>query len=82
METLTATSARKQLFQLLSNFHKKYTEPVKITSLGGDAILMSDEEYNGMIETINVLQNKYLAKKLVNGINEPLENCIPMDEVF
>ena len=82
MEILTATSARKQLFQLLSNFHKKYTEPVKITSLSGDAILMSDEEYNGMLETINVLQNKYLAKKVINGINESLENCIPMDEAF
>ena len=82
METLTATSARKQLFQLLSDFHKKYIEPIKITSLKGNAVLMSDDEYTGMLETINILQNKYLAKKIINGISEPLENCVSMDEVF
>ena len=82
METLTASSARKKLFQLLSDFHMKFTDPVKITSLNGNAVLMSDEDYNGMIETINILQNKYLTEKIIKGINEPLDECIPMDELF
>lgn len=82
METLTATSARKKLFQLLVDFSEKFIDPVRITSLKGSAVLMSDEDYTGMIETINILQNKYLAKKIANGKITPIEDCISMEDLF
>ena len=43
---------------------------------------MSDEEYTGMIETISILQNKYLAKKISDGINTPIENCVALEDLF
>lgn len=82
METLTATSARKKLFQLLADFGEKFVDPVRITSLKGNAVLMSDEEYTGMLETINILQNKYLVKKIAKGKNIPIEDCISMEDLF
>ena len=82
METLTATSARKRLFQLLADFGEKFLDPVRITSLKGNAVLMSDEEYNGIIETISILQNKYLAQKVADGINTPFEDCVELEDLF
>ena len=82
METLTATSARKKLFQLLADFSEKFIDPVRITSLKGNAVLMSDEDYTGMVETINILQNKYLAKKIANGKITAVEDCISMEDLF
>lgn len=82
METLSATSARKRLFQLLADFGEKFIDPIRITSLKGNAVLMSDEEYSGMVETINILQNKYLAKKISDGINTPIENCVALEDLF
>ena len=82
METLTATLARKKLFQLLADFSEKIIDPIRITSLKGNAVLMSDEEYTGMIETISILQNKYLAKKISDGINTPIKDCIALEDLF
>lgn len=82
METLTATTARKKLFQLLANLGQNFSDPIKITSIKGDAVLLSGDEYSGMVETIKILQNKYLAKKISDGLNTPIESCIPMDKLF
>lgn len=82
METLTATTARKKLFQLLADLGQKFSDPIKITSMKGDAVLLSDNEYSGMVETIKILQNKYLATKISAGLDASIESCIPMDKLF
>ena len=54
MTTLTATKARQNLFDLLKKSVRGHT-PIKITSRSGDAVLMSEEDYESLIETLELL---------------------------
>lgn len=70
MTMLTATTAKEQFLGLLRNSHDfgaKYT----ITHNGQPfAVLMSMEEYEGLLETLEILENKNLAKELLKSIKE------------
>ncbi len=45
------TNFRKNIFKILEQTIK-YNEPVNISTKEGNAVVLSEEEYNGMIETL------------------------------
>ena len=63
MTTLTATHARQHLFEVLKKSIKGHA-PVKITSKAGDAVLVSEEDYESLIETLELLSTPGMAKSL------------------
>ncbi len=54
MKTITASSARSELFSLLKNTVKGHRQ-VRITSKEGSAVLMSETDYENLIETLELL---------------------------
>ena len=52
--TLTATEARQQFYQLLRKSVKGHV-PIKITSKNGDVVILSEEDYEGLLETLELL---------------------------
>jgi len=67
------TQFRKNVFAMLENTIK-YNEPINISTKSGNAILLSEEEYNGIMATLELSSN-------ADGMNTPLSECIPEDEV-
>ena len=74
------TQFRKNVFAMLENTIK-YNEPINISTKSGNAILLSEEEYNGIMATLELSSNAELKKTLIDGMNTPLSECIPEDEV-
>ena len=74
------TQFRKNVFAMLENTIK-YNEPINISTKSGNAILLSEEEYNGIMATLVLSSNAELKKTLIDGMNTPLSECIPEDEV-
>ena len=74
------TQFRKNIFAMLENTIK-YNEPINISTKSGNAILLSEEEYNGIMATLELSSNAELKKTLIDGMNTPLSECIPEDEV-
>jgi len=56
MTTLTATDARKGFFELLKSVRERH-EIYHIRYRSGDAVLMSQEEYDSLQETLALLSN-------------------------
>ena len=54
MTTLTATDARKGFFELLRGASERH-EVYRIHHRHGDAVLMSDDEYESLLETLELL---------------------------
>jgi antitoxin YefM len=54
MTTVTATKARQNLFGLLKHSVKGHA-PVRIHSKAGDAVLVSEADYEGLLETLELL---------------------------
>lgn len=61
--TVTATEARQNLFKLVRKSVKGHV-PVKITSKEGDAVLVSEEDYEGLLETLELLSVPGMRKSV------------------
>ena len=80
MSATNITSFRKNVFSLLEQTIK-YNEPLSINTKAGNAIVLSEEDYNGMIETIYLMSVPTMKEKLLEGKNTSLSECIPENEV-
>lgn len=69
MPTTNATELRKNLFNTLDNVIE-YNNPVTVNTRKGNAVIVSEEDYNGMLETIYILSQKGLYKKIKEGEKE------------
>jgi antitoxin YefM len=56
MTTVTATDARKSFFELLKNVNERH-EILQIRYRGGDAVLMSQQEFDSLQETLALLSS-------------------------
>ena len=61
--TLTATEARQHFYQLLRKSVKGHV-PVKITSKDGDAVILSEGDYEGLLETLELLSVPGMRKSI------------------
>lgn len=56
MPVTNATALRKNLFGTIENV-VIYNEPVTITSKSGNAVLISESDYNALLETVYLMSN-------------------------
>lgn len=56
MPVTNATALRKNLFGAIENV-VIYNEPVTITSKSGNAVLISESDYNALLETVYLMSN-------------------------
>lgn len=80
MTNTNITSFRKNIFSLLEQTIK-YNEPLNISTKEGNAVVISEEDYRGIMETLELLSNPAMKKILVEGKTTPLSDCIPENEV-
>jgi Antitoxin of toxin-antitoxin stability system len=80
MLNTNATSFRKDMFKLLEQTIK-YNEPVNISTKDGNAVIISEEDYNGLIETLYLSSMPEVRKTIIDGINTPVSECVPESEV-
>ena len=81
MTTITITNFRKNIYSLVENA-VKFNEPVNITTKDGNAVMISDDEYNGLIETLYLTSIPGMREKLTEGLNTPLDETISEEEVL
>ncbi|MBQ1546362.1 MAG: type II toxin-antitoxin system Phd/YefM family antitoxin [Clostridia bacterium] len=74
MINTNVTNFRKQLFELV-NQTIKYNEPVNIATKNGNAVLISEDEYNSLMETLYLINIPGMKETLEKGINTPIEEC-------
>ena len=63
MTTWTATQARQNLFSLVKKSVKGHA-PVRISSQAGDAVLISEEDYESLLETLELLSTPGMLKSI------------------
>lgn len=80
MMNTTATTFRKNLFSLLDNAIR-LNETININTKNGNAIVISEDEYNDLMETLYLSSSPKTKKEIIKGLNTPLDECISDDEV-
>lgn len=80
MINTNATNFRKDLYELLKQTIK-YNEPVNISTKDGNAVLISQSDYNNLMETLYLSSLPEMKEKIIKGINTKVEDCITEEEV-
>ena len=80
MTNTNITNFRKQIYELIEQTIK-YNEPINISTKNGNAVLLSEDDYNNLIETLYISSIPGLKEDIIEGMNEPLDECIDEDEV-
>lgn len=74
------TNFRKNIFGILEQTIK-FNEPVKISTKDGNAVIISEEDYNGIMETLYLCSVPTMEEKIIEGLRTPLDECLPENEV-
>ena len=69
MTTLTATAARRDFFDLVKNAAKKH-EVFHIHHRTGDAVLLSEEDYESLVETLELLSIPGFSESMKRSVNQ------------
>ena len=64
---ISASEARSHLFPLIQQVNDDHV-PVRITSKGGDAVLMSADDFDSWQETIYLLRSPANARRLMEAV--------------
>ncbi len=74
MPTLSATEARAKLYRLIDQTAHSH-EPVVITGKRGNAVLVSEEDWQSIQETLYLLSIPGMRESIREGLGTPLEDC-------
>lgn len=74
MTNINATNLRKNLFNYLDTAIT-YNDVINVNTKKGNAVIISEAEYNGLLETLYLLSVPGMKDKLIEGLNTSVEEC-------
>lgn len=74
MPTLSATEARTKLYRLIDEASLTH-EPIVITGKRGNAVLISEDDWRAIQETMFLLNIPGMRESIQGGLATPIENC-------
>lgn len=80
MTTTTITNFRQNLFEYVKSAIE-YNDVIDITTKDGNAVVMSKDEYDGLMETLYLLSRPKTAEEILSSRSEPKEDYTPLEEV-
>lgn len=80
MKTLSATQARKEIYRLLDEAQETH-EPIQITGKRSNAILISEDDWRSIRETLYLTSIPGMADSIKEGLNTPLDETEDEDEL-
>lgn len=80
MSTINITNARKDLYNLVESVNL-YHEPALIVGKKANAVLISEDDWSAIQETLYLDSFAGMTKSILDGTKEPLGDCISEDMV-
>lgn len=75
MTILTTSQARSMLYRLVDETSSTH-EPIIITGIRHNAVLISEEDWKAIQATLELSSNPKLRKSILKGKKEPIKNCV------
>ena len=72
MDTVNSTEARRRLYQLIDGVAESH-EPIQITGKRGNAVLVSEDDWRAIQETLYLISIPGMRDSIVEGMATPLE---------
>jgi antitoxin YefM len=72
MKTISITEARNNIYKLIDIANEE-GEPIQITGKRGNAVLISEEDWRAIKETLYLVSIPGMRESIIKGIKEPLD---------
>ena len=74
MTTLNATEARSKLYALIDETPKSH-QPIVITRKRSNTVLLAEEDWNAINETLHLLSIPGMRESIREGMDTKLDEC-------
>jgi antitoxin YefM len=74
MTTMTVSEARANLSRLLDEVVKSH-KPAIITGKRSNGIMISEEDWNSIQETLHLMSMPGMCESIRDGLETPIESC-------
>lgn len=74
MTSISATEARANIYKLIDEVAASH-QPVTITGKRANAIMLSEEDWNAIQETLYLLNIPGMRESIIEGLNTPVKEC-------
>lgn len=75
MKTITASEARANLYKLLDE-SAVTSEPVLITGKRANAVVVSEDDWRAIQETLYLVSIPGMRKSIRKGLETPIDECL------
>lgn len=80
MKSTNITNFRKNIYDLLETTIK-YNEPINVSTKNGNAVVLSEEDYNNLMETLYITSIPGLKDEITKRANASDEEFVDESEV-
>ena len=80
MTNINITNLRKNIYKLLEDA-VEYNETINVSTKKGNVVILSEEDYNGLIETLYLSSIPDLKDDIIKGLKEDIDDCVDEEEV-
>lgn len=80
MESINVTNARQDFYNLISNVNASH-RPVRINGKNGNAVLLSEDDWNAIEETLFLHAVPGLVEKINSSESESLDSMVNADDL-
>ena len=81
MTSISATKARENLYQLISDVNTSNSAITITNNRGKNAVILSEDDWNAVQETLYLMSVPGLTESIMEGGKEAIEDCLSEDEV-
>jgi antitoxin YefM len=74
MSSINITNARKNLYKLVDGLSDTH-DPIHITGKKRSAVLIAEEDWQSIEETLYLLSIPGMRDSLIKGMKEPIDKC-------
>lgn len=77
---INASAARQNFFRLIRIAVKNH-KPVMVTSKQGNVVIISEEDYRAIEETLYLLSVPGMRESIIEGMRAAPEECVKAEEI-
>ncbi len=80
MTNVNITNFRKNIYDMIEKTIE-YNEPLSITTKKGNAVILSEEDYNNLMETLYISSVPNLKDEIIRRAHDKNDEFVSEDEV-
>ena len=80
MTNINVTNFRKDIYTLLEKTIN-FNEPINISTKNGNAVVLSEEDYNSLMETVYIMSVPGLKDEILKRANDEENEFVSEEEV-